>query len=53
MKILHLGIPVQRKTTEHQYTYVEPIKLHVTNADAHEYKLQYVYPERESRCLNL
>ena len=48
MKILHLGIPVQRKTMEHQYTYVEPIKLHVTNADNHEYKLQYVYPERES-----
>lgn len=48
MKILHLGVPVQQKNDEDQYVYVDPIKLYVTNADRHEYKLQYVYPEKDS-----
>ena len=48
MKILHLGIPTEKKITGKDYTYVEAIKLHVTNADADEFKLQYVWAEPDS-----
>lgn len=48
MKLLHLGIPTAQKKEEHNYSYVEKIKLHVTNADDHEYKLQFVCAEPDS-----
>lgn len=48
MKLLHLGIPTQDKMADKSYVYVEKIKLHVTNPDAHEFKLQFVWAEPDS-----
>lgn len=48
IKILHLGIPTEKKMAGKEYTYVEAIKLHVTNPDSDEFKLQYVWAEPDS-----
>lgn len=48
MKILHLGIPTEKKIEGKEYAYVEAIKLHVTNPDADEFSLQYVWAEPDS-----
>ena len=48
IKILHLGIPTEKKMTGKEYTYLEDIKLHVTNPDLDEFKLQYVCAEPDS-----
>lgn len=48
MKIVHFGIPTAQKHEDKKYSYVEKIKLHVTNPDDHEYKLQFVCAEPDS-----
>ena len=48
MKLLHLDIPTEQKIEGKTYTYVERIKLHVTNPDEHAYKLQFVCAEPDS-----
>ena len=48
MKLVHLGIPTAQKHEDKKYAYVEKIKLHVTNPDDHEYKLQFVCAEPDS-----
>jgi len=48
MKLIHLGIPTAQKHEDKIYSYVEKIKLHVTNPDDHEYKLQFVCAEPDS-----
>lgn len=48
MKFLHLGIPTEHKIEEKTYSYVEKIKLYVTNPDEHEFKLQFVWAEPDS-----
>lgn len=48
MKFLHLGIPTEQKIQDKTYSYVEKIKLHVTNPDDHELKLQFVCAESDS-----
>jgi hypothetical protein len=48
IKLLHLGIPTEKKVAGKVYNYVEAIKLHVTNPDADEFKLQYVWAEPDS-----
>jgi glyoxylase I family protein len=48
MKLIHLGIPTAQKHEDKTYSYVEKIKLHVTNPDDHEYKLQFVCAEPDS-----
>ena len=48
MKLLHLGIPTEQKIEGKTYTYVERIKLHVTNPDEHAYKLQFICAEPDS-----
>ena len=48
MKILHFGIPTEKKIPGKDYAYVEAIKLHVTNPDTDEFNLQYVWAEPDS-----
>lgn len=48
MKLIHLGIPTAHKHEDKKYSYVEKIKLHVTNPDDHAYKLQFVCAEPDS-----
>ncbi|PAB57967.1 hypothetical protein [Anaeromicrobium sediminis] len=48
MKLLHLGIPTENKIEKKTYSYVEKIKLYVTNPDEHEFKLQFVWAEPDS-----
>lgn len=48
MKLLHLGIPTEQKIEDKKYSYVEKIKLYVTNPDENEFKLQYVWAEPDS-----
>lgn len=48
MKLLHLGIPTQKKIEGKKYAYVERIKLHVTNPELHDMKLQFVCAEDDS-----
>ncbi len=48
MKLLHLGIPTENKIEGKQYSYVEKIKLHVTNPEENEFKLQFVCAEHDS-----
>jgi hypothetical protein len=48
MKFLHVGIPTEHKNLNKSYAYVEKIKLHVTNPNDHELKLQFVWVEPDS-----
>jgi len=48
MKLIHLGIPTAQRHDDKTYSYVEKIKLHVTNPDDHEYRLQFVCAEPDS-----
>lgn len=48
MKSLHLGIPTENKIEKKTYSYVEKIKLYVTNPDEHEFNLQFVWAEPDS-----
>jgi len=48
LKFLHLGIPTEQKIEDKNYSYVEKIKLHVTNPEEHEYKLQFVCADPDS-----
>jgi len=48
MKFLHLGIPTEQKLEEKKYSYVEKIKLYVTNPDDDILNLQYVWAEPDS-----
>lgn len=48
MKFLHVGIPTEHKSEHKLYSYVEKIKLHVTNPNEHALKLQFVWAEPDS-----
>ena len=48
MNALHLGIPTESKIEGKKYAYVESLKLHVTNPNEHEFKLQFVWAEPDS-----
>jgi len=48
MNFLHYGIPTEHKIESKTYSYVEKIKLYVTNPDEDEFKLQYVWAEPDS-----
>jgi hypothetical protein len=48
MKFLHLGIPTESMEKDKAYSYVEHIKLHVTNPDDHQFKVQFVWAEPDS-----
>lgn len=48
MKFLHLGIPTEQKIDNKTYSYVEKIKLYVTNPDEDDLKLQFVCAEPDS-----
>ena len=40
MEFLHIGAPT--KEVQAGETYVESLKVHITNPDAHEYKVEYL-----------
>ncbi len=40
MKFVHIGVPT--KTVQPNETYVDALKVHITNPDDHEYKYEYL-----------
>ena len=40
MEFLHIGVPT--KEVQSKETYVEALKVHITNPDDHEYKFEYL-----------
>lgn len=48
MEFVHIGVPTREKQPGE--TYVEGLKVHLTNPDDHEYKFEYLRFEPES-CL--
>ena len=40
MKFVHIGVPT--KTVQPNETYVEDLRVHITNPDDHEYKYEYL-----------
>lgn len=48
MNFLHVGIPTEHKSENKSYSYVEKIKLYVTNPNDHALKLQFVWAEPDS-----
>jgi hypothetical protein len=45
-QFVHVGVPV--KSPQAGETYVEPLKVHITNPDAHPLKFEYLRFEAES-----